>query len=104
MSILIVGSVAYDGIETPFGKRDRILGGSATYLSLTSSYFCDDVRLVGVVGNDFAQSDIEVFKNKGINTFKVCCVLCDISGKLILDLMYTDGSYLIIYQWQKNNQ
>ena len=67
MSILIVGSVAYDGIETPFGKRDRILGGSATYLSLTSSYFCDDVRLVGVVGNDFAQSDIEVFKNKGIN-------------------------------------
>lgn len=67
MSILIVGSVAYDGIETPFGKRDRILGGSATYLSLTSSYFSEDVRLVGVVGNDFAQSDIELFKNKGIN-------------------------------------
>ncbi len=67
MSILIVGSVAYDGIETPFGKRDRILGGSATYLSLTSSYFSDDVRLVGVVGNDFEQGDIELLREKGIN-------------------------------------
>ena len=67
MSILVVGSVAYDGIETPFGKRDRILGGSATYLSITSSYFSDDVNLVGVVGNDFADSDIEILRNRGIN-------------------------------------
>lgn len=67
MSILIVGSVAYDGIETPFGKRDRILGGSATYLSLTSSYFTNDVRLVGVVGHDFADSDIELLRSKGVN-------------------------------------
>ncbi len=67
MSILIVGSVAYDGIETPFGKRERILGGSATFLSLTSSYFTDDVRLVGVVGHDFEQSDIDILRNKGIN-------------------------------------
>lgn len=67
MSILIVGSVAYDGIETPFGKRDRILGGSATYLSLTSSYFSNDIRLVGVVGNDFAQTDIQLFRDKKID-------------------------------------
>jgi sugar/nucleoside kinase (ribokinase family) len=67
MSILIVGSVAYDGIETPFGKRDRILGGSATYLSLTSSYFSNDVRIVGVVGNDFAESDIQILKSRDID-------------------------------------
>ncbi|MCC5926002.1 MAG: sugar kinase [Bacteroidetes bacterium] len=67
MSILIVGSVAYDGIETPFGKRDRILGGSATYLSITSSYFTGDVNLVGVVGHDFEASDIEILRNRGVN-------------------------------------
>lgn len=67
MSILIVGSVAYDGIETPFGKRDRILGGSATYLSLTSSYFSNDVRIVGVVGNDFAEADIQILKSRNID-------------------------------------
>ncbi|MCC5904714.1 MAG: hypothetical protein JJU13_00780 [Balneolaceae bacterium] len=67
MSLLVVGSVAYDGIETPFGKTDRILGGSATYISLTSSYFTDDVNLVGVVGKDFAEEDIELFKSKQIN-------------------------------------
>lgn len=67
MSILIVGSVAYDGIETPFGKRERILGGSATYLSLTSSYFSNDVRIVGVVGNDFAEADIQILKSRNID-------------------------------------
>lgn len=66
MSLLVVGSVAYDGIETPFGQRDRILGGSATYISLTSSYFNDHVNLVGVVGRDFAAEDIELFRSKGI--------------------------------------
>jgi sugar/nucleoside kinase (ribokinase family) len=67
MSLLVVGSVAYDGIETPFGKTDRILGGSATYISLTSSYFANQVNLVGVVGKDFADEDIELFKRKGID-------------------------------------
>ena len=68
MSVLVVGSVAYDGIETPFGKVDRILGGAATYISLTASYFTKPVRLVGVVGNDFAESDIDLLKNHGIDT------------------------------------
>ena len=67
MSLLVVGSVAYDGIETPFGKTDRILGGSATYISLASSYFAKQVNLVGVVGNDFADEDINLLKSKDID-------------------------------------
>ncbi|MGM0506463.1 MAG: PfkB family carbohydrate kinase [Bacteroidota bacterium] len=67
MSLLVVGSVAYDGIETPFGKRDRVLGGSATYISITSSFFIDNVRLTGVVGNDFADEDLELLKERKID-------------------------------------
>jgi len=67
MSILVVGSVAYDGIETPFGSIDRILGGSATFISLTASYFHQPMNLVGVVGNDFADEDIMRFKNRNID-------------------------------------
>ncbi len=67
MSVLVVGSVAYDGIETPAGKVDRTLGGSATHISLASSYLADDVRLLATVGKDFAQEDIDKFKNRGIN-------------------------------------
>jgi sugar/nucleoside kinase (ribokinase family) len=67
MSVLVVGSVAYDGIETPFGQVDRILGGSASYISLASSYFVNPIRLVGVVGNDFADEDIELLKNKNVD-------------------------------------
>lgn len=67
MSLLVVGSVAYDGIETPFGKTDRILGGSAMYISLASSYFAKKVNLVGVVGNDFADEDIELLKSKDVD-------------------------------------
>lgn len=67
MSILVVGSVAYDGIETPFGQVDRTLGGSATYISLASSYFSNPLNLVGVVGNDFADEDIELLKNRNID-------------------------------------
>lgn len=67
MSVLTVGSVAYDGIESPFGKVDRILGGSATYISLAASYFTNPVRLVGVVGNDFSDDDIGLLKSKNID-------------------------------------
>ncbi|PKD43043.1 PfkB family carbohydrate kinase [Rhodohalobacter barkolensis] len=67
MSLLVVGSVAYDGIETPFGKTDRILGGSATYISLAASYFANQINLVGVVGKDFADDDIELLKSKGVD-------------------------------------
>lgn len=67
MSLLIIGSVAFDAIETPFGKTDKIVGGAATYASLSASYFCNDVKIVGVVGEDFHQEDIQEFKNHGIN-------------------------------------
>ncbi|MDI6402382.1 PfkB family carbohydrate kinase [Balneolaceae bacterium ANBcel3] len=73
MSVLVVGSVAYDGIEAPAGKVDRILGGSATYISLASGYFTQPVRLVGTVGYDFAESDKKLLKDKGVDMegFKV---------------------------------
>jgi sugar/nucleoside kinase (ribokinase family) len=67
MSTLVVGSVAYDGIETPFGKKDPVLGGSATFISIASSFFTSPVRLVGVVGHDFAESDIQRFRDKNID-------------------------------------
>ncbi len=67
MSTLVVGSVAYDSLETPFGNAPRILGGSASYISLTASYFTNPVRLVGVVGNDFNPDDIELFKSRNID-------------------------------------
>lgn len=67
MSILAVGTVAFDSIETPAGSADQVLGGSATYISLASRFFCDDVRLVAVVGNDFPQDYINLLDNRGIN-------------------------------------
>jgi len=66
MSLLVIGSVAYDSVKTPFGVADDILGGSATYFSVSASYFTD-VSLVAVVGEDFRKEDIEVFNNRNIN-------------------------------------
>ena len=57
MSLVVVGSVAYDGVETPHGRVDRMLGGAATYISLASSLFHQDPHLVAVVGDDFAAED-----------------------------------------------
>jgi sugar/nucleoside kinase (ribokinase family) len=68
MSLLVIGSVAFDAIETPFGKTDKIVGGAATYASLAASYFCDKVRIVAVVGDDFPQSEIENLNKHYINT------------------------------------
>jgi sugar/nucleoside kinase (ribokinase family) len=68
MSLLVIGSVAFDAIETPFGKTDKIVGGAATYASLAASYFCDSVKIVAVVGDDFPQSEINDFHNHHIDT------------------------------------
>ncbi len=68
MSLVIIGSVAFDAIETPFGKTDKIVGGAATYASLAASYFYNKVKIVGVVGEDFHQEDIQNFKDHGIDT------------------------------------
>ncbi|HWR14536.1 MAG TPA: PfkB family carbohydrate kinase [Terriglobales bacterium] len=67
MSILVVGSVAYDSIKTPFGSVERELGGSATHFSLAASFFTD-VRVVGVVGDDFGPDQEAVFQKRKIDT------------------------------------
>ncbi|MFY0644659.1 MAG: sugar kinase [Bacteroidia bacterium] len=68
MSLLVIGSVAFDAIETPFGKTDKIIGGAATYISLSSSYLTDDINLVAVVGGDFPKQDISLLQQHGIDT------------------------------------
>ncbi len=68
MSLLVVGTVAFDAIETPFGKTDKIIGGAATYISLSSSFFTKKINLVSVVGDDFPQEVIKNLQSKGVNT------------------------------------
>ena len=66
MSLLVVGSVAYDGVTTPHGKIDRMLGGAATYIGLAASYFTP-VKIVAVVGDDFAQEDTDLLTSRKID-------------------------------------
>jgi len=68
MSILVVGTVAFDAIETPFGKTDKIVGGAATYICLSSSFFANKLNLVSVVGDDFPSEAIQMLKDKNVNT------------------------------------
>jgi len=67
MGIVVVGTVAFDTVETPFGKGDNVLGGSATYFSTSASFF-SDVSLVAVVGEDFPQEHIDFLHSRDINT------------------------------------
>lgn len=67
MSLLVIGTVAFDAIETPFGKTDKIVGGAATYASLAASYFYNKTKIVAVVGDDFHTEDIEEIKAHGID-------------------------------------
>jgi sugar/nucleoside kinase (ribokinase family) len=67
MAITVVGSVAYDSIETPAGRRERCLGGAATYFSLSASFFTD-VRVIAVVGEDFGAEQEDVFLKRNIDT------------------------------------
>jgi sugar/nucleoside kinase (ribokinase family) len=66
MSVVVVGSVAYDGVETPHGRVERMLGGACTYISLASSYFAK-TKIVAVVGDDFAKEDEQFLANHGID-------------------------------------
>ncbi len=68
MSLLVVGTVAFDAIETPFGKTDRIIGGAATYISWAASYFTKEINLVSVIGDDFPQHEIESLQQRGVDT------------------------------------
>jgi len=67
MSLIVVGSMAYDAIETPFGKTDRIVGGAATYAAYAASYFVKPINQVSIVGNDFANEEMEELKRRGVS-------------------------------------
>jgi sugar/nucleoside kinase (ribokinase family) len=66
MSLTVVGSVAFDSLETPYGKRERELGGAATHFALAASFFTD-VRVVGIVGDDFGENELAVYMARGVN-------------------------------------
>ena len=68
MSVLVVGTVAFDAIETPFGKTDKIVGGAATYICLAASFFTQRINLVSVVGEDFPNEAIQMLKNRSVDT------------------------------------
>ena len=67
MSLVVVGSVAFDNVETPFDKIENALGGSATYISLAASYFTAPVKLVAVVGDDFGNENVKMLENHDID-------------------------------------
>ncbi|MEY2534291.1 MAG: hypothetical protein QOF29_2201, partial [bacterium] len=67
MSLTVVGSLAFDAVRTPFGARERMLGGAATHFALAASFF-DEVRVVGPVGDDFGEDDMAVLRTRGTVT------------------------------------
>lgn len=67
MSLLTIGTVAFDTIETPFGKAEMVIGGACTYISWSASYFTNDIYLVSIVGEDFPTSEMELLKKRGVN-------------------------------------
>src|SRR5690349_24610503 len=67
MSLTVVGSIAFDSVKTPFGERDRMLGGAAVHFSLAASFFTE-VRPVGPVGKDFGPAEFEVLERRGVHT------------------------------------
>jgi len=68
MSLVIVGTVAFDAIETPFGKTDKILGGAATFISLAAAKLYNDVKVISVIGGDFPDEYIQLLNNAGVQT------------------------------------
>src|SRR4051812_22032019 len=67
MSLVVVGSMAFDAIETPFGKSDKIIGGAATYIAWCASNFTNEVKQISVVGGDFPQEELDVLSSRGVN-------------------------------------
>lgn len=68
MSLLVIGTVAFDEVETPYGKSGKILGGAGTYIGLAASHLTDDIRIVSVVGGDFPQEHLDLMKKHNIDT------------------------------------
>lgn len=67
MSILTVGTMAFDDIETPYGKVEKVIGGACTYISWAASYFTNDIRLTSIVGNDFPENEVKELEARGVN-------------------------------------
>ncbi|HMQ06084.1 MAG TPA: PfkB family carbohydrate kinase [Saprospiraceae bacterium] len=67
MSLLSIGTVAFDTIETPYGKADRVIGGACTYISYAASYFTKNIKVVSIVGDDFPESELTAMRKRGIN-------------------------------------
>jgi sugar/nucleoside kinase (ribokinase family) len=67
MSLIVVGSMAFDAIETPFGKSDRIIGGAATYIAYSASQFTSPIRQISVIGGDFPQSELDELAARGVD-------------------------------------
>ncbi len=67
MSLLTIGTVAFDTIETPYGKAEMVIGGACTYISWAASYFTHDIHLVSIVGDDFPKSELEALTARGVN-------------------------------------
>src|SRR5437879_2934179 len=70
MPITVVGSIAYDSVKTPFGERERMLGGAAVHFALAARFF-DEVRVVGPVGGDFGEDDLELMRGRGVDVSDV---------------------------------
>ncbi len=67
MSILTIGTMAFDSIITPFGKADKVVGGACTYISWAASYWHDQINLVSIIGDDFPEEEIKALQNRGVN-------------------------------------
>lgn len=68
MSLLVIGSVAFDDIETPFGRAEKIVGGAGTYIAWAASYFVRNISVVSIVGEDFPQSELDALESRGVDT------------------------------------
>lgn len=67
MSLIVVGTMAFDALETPFGKVDRIIGGSATYVAWSASFFHQDIKQVSIIGGDFPQQEMDLLAERGVD-------------------------------------
>jgi sugar/nucleoside kinase (ribokinase family) len=85
MSITVVGSIAFDAVKTPFGERERMLGGAATHFALAASFF-DTVRVVGPVGDDFGEEELAVLSTRGTD-------ICDVERVPGGDTFFWKGEY-----------
>jgi sugar/nucleoside kinase (ribokinase family) len=67
MSLLAVGTVAFDDIETPFGRAEKVVGGAATYITLAASYFAQGLKIVSIIGDDFPEEELDYLRSRGID-------------------------------------